>query len=347
MQAAIGAQQSQASQQALAGKVLANANALASAVWASGTATVASGSASVQAAANTLAASFGMYHANLPVGPSLPTISQQAVDAVMLNDYTAPAVNPCYAGILGNMFGTRTVEPEPTSGIEASVWSESLSGSTISGDLARLMNPQQETRTVGGVVQYFNELAPPHFDATTGQRNLTAQYAAATVTIANPIGSASEETLLCNTGKSGPSGRALVNVNYDLATGRSVVQLAIPTASISNATAIAWNINIASYTSSDGSDSIVAVCFAAGTPVLLADGTTKPIEQIERGDNVRAASHEDPEGPISAGEVAEVYHNGPRNLVEVEVGGQVIRVTPKHPFYVRGRSFTAAANLRR
>ena len=170
MQAAIGAQQSQASQQALAGKVLANANALASAVWASGTATVASGLASLQAAANNLAASFGMYQADLPVGPSLPTISQQAVDAVIKNDYTAPAVDLCYAGILANMFGTRTVEPESASGIEASVWSESLSGSTISGDLARLMNPALDTKTVGGVVEYYNELAPPHFNATTGQR---------------------------------------------------------------------------------------------------------------------------------------------------------------------------------
>ncbi len=91
---------------------------------------------------------------------------------------------------------------------------------------------------------------------------------------------------------------------------------------------------------------LVPVCFAAGTPILMADGTTKAIERIERGDRVRAVFHEEPEGPPSAGEVVDVYHNGPRKLVEVEVGGQVIRVTPKHPFYVRGRSWTAAAELR-
>ncbi len=91
---------------------------------------------------------------------------------------------------------------------------------------------------------------------------------------------------------------------------------------------------------------LVPVCFAAGTPILMADGTSKAIERIERGDRVRAVFHEDPEGPLSAGEVVEVYHNGPRKLVEVEVGGQMIRVTPKHPFYVRGRGFTAAAELR-
>jgi hypothetical protein len=61
---------------------------------------------------------------------------------------------------------------------------------------------------------------------------------------------------------------------------------------------------------------------------------------------VRAAFHEDPEGAISDGEVVEVFHHEPRKLVEVEVDGQIIRATPKHPFYVRGRGWTAAAELR-
>ena len=91
---------------------------------------------------------------------------------------------------------------------------------------------------------------------------------------------------------------------------------------------------------------LVEACFAAGARIVLADGTMKPIEGMERGDKVRAASHEHPEGPISIGEVIEVYHNGPRKLVEVHVDGQALRATPKHPFYVRGRGFTAAAELR-
>ena len=88
------------------------------------------------------------------------------------------------------------------------------------------------------------------------------------------------------------------------------------------------------------------VCFAAGTPILLADGTIKLIEQIERGERVRGAFHDDPEGAISEGGVVEVYHHALRKLVQVEIGGDVIRVTPKHPFYVRGRGWTAAAELR-
>lgn len=35
-------------------------------------------------------------------------------------------------------------------------------------------------------------------------------------------------------------------------------------------------------------------CFAAGTPVLLADGTTRPIEQIIPGDIVLAVSDSNP-----------------------------------------------------
>ena len=91
---------------------------------------------------------------------------------------------------------------------------------------------------------------------------------------------------------------------------------------------------------------IVPVCFPAGTRILLEDGTTKLIEQFEGGERVRGAFHEDPEGPISVGEVIEVYHHEPRNLIGVEVGGDLIRCTPKHPFYVRGRGWTAAAELR-
>ena len=67
------------------------------------------------------------------------------------------------------------------------------------------------------------------------------------------------------------------------------------------------------------------------------------IETIEIGDRVRAACHKDPAGPIASGVVAKVYHHEPRNLVEVSFGGTLAYATPRHPFYVRGKGFTAAA----
>ena len=232
----------------------------------------------------------------------LPTIGQQAVDAVIKNDYTAPAVDPCYAGILANMFGTRTVEPESASGIEASVWSESLSGSTISGDLARLMNPRRiRKRSAGSWSTSMNwprRISMPRPDSA----NLTAQYAAATVTTGNAIGTPARKRC-SSTPEAAALGRALMNVSYDLATGHSVVQVAIPTKSLSNAALNAWNVDPASMGWNGGVTiaPVEPVCFAAGTPILLADGTTKLIELFEAGDEVRAHPTTIPKGRFPLG----------------------------------------------
>jgi len=87
------------------------------------------------------------------------------------------------------------------------------------------------------------------------------------------------------------------------------------------------------------------VCFAAGTPILLADGSSKPIEQIQPGDMVLAASDQNPEGPVEPKPVVEIYHNRPDGLMELTIGDAVIRPTLKHPFYVRGKGWTAATDL--
>ena len=122
-------------------------------------------------------------------------------------------------------------------------------------------------------------------------------------------------------------------------------------------------------------------CFAAGTPVLMADGTMKPIETIKVGDMVRSTADFDPEGPMGAKRVEAVFHNPPHALMELHVVGayerhrevQVasagsvgigfsaasswaspalaarsefsIRVTPNHRFYVRERGWVQARDL--
>jgi autotransporter-associated beta strand protein len=86
-------------------------------------------------------------------------------------------------------------------------------------------------------------------------------------------------------------------------------------------------------------------CFRAGTPVLMADGTTKPIEEIQPGDKVRCASETDPEGAVETRAVVEVYHNKPAQLLELQVDGQFVYTTLNHPIYVRGRGWTAALQL--
>jgi hypothetical protein len=129
---------------------------------------------------------------------------------------------------------------------------------------------------------------------------------------------------------------------------------------------------------------VAEVCFAARTPVLMADWTFKPIEDVVEGDMVMAVSDTDPEGPLVASPVMKVYHNPPSPLLELvmvraglvgadtfarrsvaraegEIGfgaaapvmqaptdetKNVIRVTANHRFYVRGRGWVAASDLR-
>lgn len=86
------------------------------------------------------------------------------------------------------------------------------------------------------------------------------------------------------------------------------------------------------------------LCFAAGTPVMTPDGE-KRIEELEAGDYVLARDEHNLEGPIEPRMVERLLH-GEANIVEIHVGGQVIRTTAPHPFFVRGRGWTAAADIK-
>ena len=88
------------------------------------------------------------------------------------------------------------------------------------------------------------------------------------------------------------------------------------------------------------------VCFAAGTLVLMADGSSRPIERIKAGELVLAASEFDPEGPVKPCRVVEKFQREPEQLLAVHLAGGAIRCTLKHPFYVRGKGWTGAGDLR-
>jgi hypothetical protein len=90
-----------------------------------------------------------------------------------------------------------------------------------------------------------------------------------------------------------------------------------------------------------------------GTPVLLADGTSKPIEDIEIGDEVRAADPETGEdGPRVVS--ALIRGTGSKNLVDVTVdtdgdaGRKTGRITATdgHPFWVDARGWIEADDVR-
>jgi RHS repeat-associated protein len=91
-------------------------------------------------------------------------------------------------------------------------------------------------------------------------------------------------------------------------------------------------------TKPQGSGDCLSNSFVAGTPVLMADGSRKPIEQVEPGDKVMAT---DPESGQSGARpvTAVIKGDGAKTLVEVSVRGQdggerSLTATDGHPFWV-------------
>ena len=92
------------------------------------------------------------------------------------------------------------------------------------------------------------------------------------------------------------------------------------------------------------------VCFVAGTQVLMADGTTKPIEEIRPGDQVLAADHLNPEEKPAAANVVRFFDNGEKDVVKLIFSGrdaepEEIVCTPEHRFYVIDRGWICAKDL--
>jgi len=90
--------------------------------------------------------------------------------------------------------------------------------------------------------------------------------------------------------------------------------------------------------------------FDPATPVLMADGSTRPIEDVNIGDRVMAT---DPvSGKSAAKPVTRLHRNTDRELTDLTVrtsGGltTVVRTTPNHPFRDDGRdAWVDAGNLK-
>jgi hypothetical protein len=84
--------------------------------------------------------------------------------------------------------------------------------------------------------------------------------------------------------------------------------------------------------------------FPAGTPVVLADGTTKPIDQIGYGDELLAT---DPDAGVTRpARVTATFSHPADRLLEITLadGGRVL-TTPGHRLYVEGRGWARASDL--
>ena len=90
-------------------------------------------------------------------------------------------------------------------------------------------------------------------------------------------------------------------------------------------------------------------CFVVGTLVQMADGSTKPIEQINVGDLVKSRNPET--GKIEAKRVDRTYVRvAPQVLTlsftDAKTGQtEAFTCTPEHPFYVDGKGYVAAGQL--
>jgi hypothetical protein len=88
---------------------------------------------------------------------------------------------------------------------------------------------------------------------------------------------------------------------------------------------------------------LLHACFAAGTPILTPEGY-KFIEDLRPGDLVLSRDENDPFGEVVPRVVEEVFQRTGR-VLELTVGGRVIRTSDEHPFWVRGKGWTEAVAL--
>ena len=89
-------------------------------------------------------------------------------------------------------------------------------------------------------------------------------------------------------------------------------------------------------------------CFIAGTLVacLSADGEEihKPIEEIDVGDRVLAYDEETGEQAYKP--VVHLFRNETKEWYHVFIDGEEIECTGEHPFYVKGKGFIPAKELK-
>jgi Pretoxin HINT domain len=85
-------------------------------------------------------------------------------------------------------------------------------------------------------------------------------------------------------------------------------------------------------------------CFEAGTQLKTPDGF-KAIEQFAEGDLVLSRNEHDPQGPLTARRVLQTFTRiSP--VLNLHVNGKIIGTTREHPFYVLGKDWRQAYELR-
>lgn len=84
-------------------------------------------------------------------------------------------------------------------------------------------------------------------------------------------------------------------------------------------------------------------CFTAGTKIHTKDGF-KNIEAIKAGDYVWSENPETHEKALK--KVKKIFVREKDSIIRLAINGEVIETTHEHPFYVEGRGFIAAGELK-
>ncbi len=85
-------------------------------------------------------------------------------------------------------------------------------------------------------------------------------------------------------------------------------------------------------------------CFVAGTQVLLADGSSKSIEDVETDDEILAYNPETDQTEKRRVVRSYVHEDKPTYDVVVE-GGSTVTATAEHPFMVKGKGYVPVDDL--
>ncbi len=83
-------------------------------------------------------------------------------------------------------------------------------------------------------------------------------------------------------------------------------------------------------------------CFLPDTPVELANGHSKRIDQVRPGDTLLAFT---PEGHVLTTTVRRVLTAQVDSYLKVQTDSRLLRVTPEHPFYVGHGTFQTIGSL--
>ena len=95
-----------------------------------------------------------------------------------------------------------------------------------------------------------------------------------------------------------------------------------------------------------GLDLLHEYCFAGEAVIGDASGRSWPICASERERPLRSPNDSDGEGALLDTHIEQVYKNGIKPVMRVHFGGGMVRVTPNHPWYVKGGKWVSSARLK-